>query len=167
MRTIWIVVGCVLLAGAIAAGSFYAGMTYQTNRANQIRASFMSARGMTDQGQNNFSPPSGAGQFQRGNAGLPGSGSMGQVKSVEGNVVTLSTAESVITVHLSDTTQIEKTVSGAIGDLQPGLRVMVVGEKDSKGNISAQRISILGEALLGASGDLPPANDSPAGTTEP
>ena len=167
MKTILIIIGSVLLAGAIAAGSFYAGMTYQTNQANQIRANFMNARGLTDQGQNNFSPPPGAGQFQRGSGGFSGGGTSGQVKSVDGNVLTLSTAENVTTVNLSDSTQIEKTVTGAISDLQPGMRVMVIGEKDSNGNITASRISILGEGFPGAPSDMQPSNPPPAGTTEP
>jgi Domain of unknown function (DUF5666) len=167
MKTILIIIGSILLAGATAAGGFYAGMTYQTNQANQIRANFMNARGMTDQGQNNFSPPSGTGQFQRGSGGFPGGGTAGQVKTVDGYVLTLSTAQNVTTVNLSDSTQIEKTVTGAISDLQPGMRVMVIGEKDSNGNITANRISILGDGFPGAPGSNQPSNPPPAGTTEP
>lgn len=164
MKTIWITIGSVLLAGAIAAGGFYAGMTYQTNRANQIRASFMNARGITQQGQNDFAPSSGVGQFRNPGMGFAGGGTTGQVKSVAGDVLTLSTAQDVATVKLSDTTTIEKTVNGAISDLQPGMRVMVVGEKDSSGNIIAARISILsdnpGGEPLGGQPPYPPATNT-------
>lgn len=166
MKTILILIGTVLLAGAIAAGGFYAGMSYQTNQANQIRASFMQARGITEQGANNFSPPAGGGQFQRGAAGFPGGGTMGQVKTVDGAVLTLSTAQDVTTVNLSDSTQIEKTVAGAVSDLQPGMRVMVSGEKDSSGNVSANRVSILSDNFPGAA-EIRSPSQLPETTAEP
>jgi hypothetical protein len=166
MKTILIIIGSIILAGAIAAGSFYGGMTYQSNQENQIRASFMEARGMTDQGQNSFNPPAGAGQFQRGGAGFPGGGAMGQVKTVDGNVLTLSTAQDVTTVNLSDSTQIEKTVAGATSDLQPGIRVMVTGEKEDNGDITANRISILSDNFPGTS-ETRFSSPPPEVTTEP
>ena len=68
---------------------------------------------------------------------------MGEVKSIEGNVLTVSTAQDVTTVNLSDTTQIVKSVEGTTSDLQPGVRVMVTGEQDNDGNITASQITIL------------------------
>ncbi len=167
MKKTLIIIGLVILAGLIAAGSFWGGMTYQTKQADQIRTQFMNARGIMDQGQNNFTPPSGAGQFQSGAAGFAGRGTSGQVKSVEGNVLTLSTAQNVTTVNLSDSTKIEKTVTGAISDLQPGMRVMVTGEKDSNGNITASQVAILSDSFPGAPGEMQPSNPPPAATTEP
>ncbi len=165
MKKILIVIGSVLLAGAIAAGGFYAGMTYQTNRANQIRASFMNARGIAEQGQN-FDPNSGARQFRSQGMSFPGGGTTGLVKTVEGETMTLSTAQNVATVNLSDTTTIEKTISGAISDIQPGMQVMVIGETDSAGNITASRITILSNNPNNEPpGGQPPS--PPASNTEP
>jgi hypothetical protein len=146
MKKIIIVVAAVVLAALIAAGSFWGGMAYQTNRANQIRENFMNSRGM------------GGGQFPNGGQGFPmmngtpnasrqgffgGRGTTGQVKSIDGNVLTLSTAQEVVTVNLSNTTEIQKTVSGTVSDLQPGMRVIVSGQRDNSGSITASQIQIL------------------------
>ncbi len=170
MKKIIIIIAAVVLAVLIAAGSFWGGMAYQTSRANQIRANFINSRGgqLPSDGQflNN-------GQFPNGGQGFPmmngtpnpsgpgfmgGRGTSGQVKSIEGNVLTLSTAQDVVTVNLSDSTRIQKTVSGTVGDLQPGMRVMVSGEKDNSGNINASQVQILNNNLSN------PPGQSGAGT---
>ena len=51
MKKILIVVGAILLAGAIAAGSFYGGIAYQTNKVSQAQANFLNARGQPNGGQ--------------------------------------------------------------------------------------------------------------------
>jgi hypothetical protein len=66
------------------------------------------------------------------------------VKSVDGNNLTLSTAQDVTEVRLSDSTQIEKQAEGSLADLQPGTRIIVIGEEDSDGVIDAVRVTILG-----------------------
>jgi len=156
MKKILIVVGAILLAGVIAAGSFYAGMAYKTNQVSQAQANFLSQRGQPNSGQ----IPVGGQTFPGGSApsgqnpGFPGGGgTVGQVKTIDGNVMTISTAQNITTVNLTDTTQVEKTVTGEISDLQPGMQVMVSGQKDSNGNITANRVSIV--------------NIGPAGTNNP
>jgi hypothetical protein len=67
---------------------------------------------------------------------------MGQVKSMDGNVLQLSTAQDVTTVNLTGDTIIIKSVEGTVSELQPGTRVMVVGERDDQGNITASQITI-------------------------
>jgi hypothetical protein len=149
-----IIVGAVILAGLVAAGSFWAGMTYQTNKAEQSRANFINARGQFGDGQfpQDGQLPGGDQFFQEGQ--LPGAGqggvfgrggTFGQVKSVDGNELTISTAQDVATVHTSDATQIEKTVLGSISDLQPGTRVLVVGQNEKDGTLSASLIQIVSE----------------------
>ena len=149
MKKILIIAGAILLAALIAGGSFWGGMKYQTKQADQARASFMAARGMTAGAM----PPSG--QFPGGNfpeggqppsgggIGFSGRGTIGVVKTIDGNVMTISTAQDVTTVNLSADTQIEKYASAAITDLQPGMRVMVTGQKDKDGNITASQILIV------------------------
>lgn len=170
MKKVLIIVGAVLLAGLIAAGSFWAGMAYQTNKTEQARANFFNARGQLREGQfPQEGQMPGGGQFFREEQ-LPGSGqgagffgrggTFGQVKDIDGNVITISTAQDVTTVNLSDTTQIEKTVSGSVNDLQPGTRVTVIGQTEKDGSINASRIQILSENIA-----FPPDNPPPG--TEP
>lgn len=162
MKKVLLIVGAILLAAVIGGGSFWGGMRYQANKASQAQANFFNARGGQAPGGGQF-PREGAfpGNGQPG--GGPGSnngaffaggrGTMGEVKSIEGNVLTLSTAEDVTTVNLSEDTEVTKTASGTLDDLQPGTRVMVTGETDSEGTISANRITIL--------------NDNPPGLPNP
>jgi hypothetical protein len=159
MKKVLIIIGAILLAALIAGGSFYGGIAYQTNQANQARASFMAARGITEEGQfpggnlpEGMQPPSG------GAMGFPGRGTIGVVKTIDGDVLTISTAQDVTTVTLSADTRIEKTVSATLTDLQPGVRVMVTGQADQDGNISASQIQIVNDAASGI------ANPPPAGT---
>jgi hypothetical protein len=149
MKKIVRLIAAVILAALIAAGGFWGGMAYQTSRASQARANFINARG----GANGMQLPDGVQGFPGGAApsGLApgafgGRGTTGQVKAVDGNVITLSTAQDVTTVSLSDSTQIQKTVAGTAADLQPGLRVMVTGEMDNGGKLTASQVTILAEA---------------------
>ena len=164
MKKILIIVGAVVLAALIAGGSFYGGMAYQTKQAEQVRASFLQARGITDgnipqQGQfpggnlpQGGQPPSGGG------TGFQGHGTFGVVKTINGNVITISTAQNVTTVNLSADTRIEKYASAAITDLQPGVRVMVTGQQDKSGNITASQVLIVNNEFPN------PDNPSPTGT---
>lgn len=138
MNKIWMIVIAVVLAIAVAGGSFYGGMAYQRNQANQVRANFLRARGLdTNAGQNGANNGGGTRQ------GFFGGGANGQVKSINGNVLTLSTAQNVTTVNLTNSTVIDKSVQGSTSDLQPGMRILVQGQRDSQGNITATQITIL------------------------
>jgi hypothetical protein len=133
-----IVLVAIIVAVGLAVGSFYGGMAYQRTQTANTRAAFFASRGLDANGTN---PNGGQGQGQ--NRGFFGGGATGQIKSIEGNVVTLSTPQNVTTVNLSDTTQIEKTVPGALSDLTPGLTVRVTGQRDANGNIAATSILIM------------------------
>jgi hypothetical protein len=160
MKKIWIIVIAILVVGLVAGGSFWAGMAYnntaQTNEANQARDNFIRARGTPMGGDipNDMQFPGGGQGFIRG-------GTVGKIKSINGNVIEISTADNVTTVNLTDTTQISKTVSGMISDLTPGTQVMVTGETDANGAITAVRIQIVENLPAGM--DNPP----PAGTPSP
>jgi hypothetical protein len=155
MKKTLMIFGAILLAALLSAGSFWGGMAYQSNRADRARANFMNARGLAGDGQ---APDGGQfpdiGQFANGGAGFAGGRGMdGQVKTIDGNVMTLSTAQDVTTVNLTETTRVEKTVSGAIADLQPGMQVMVTGQRDDNGDVTASQVTIL--------------NTDPAAATDP
>jgi len=134
-KSLIIIVGAIVVAVLLSAGSFYGGMAYQRNQTSQIRANFLRSRGLDANGANNNG---GARQ------GFFGGGATGQVKSVQGNVLTLSTAQNTTTVNLTNTTQIEKAAPAAVADLQPGERVLVTGQRDASGNITASTVLILG-----------------------
>jgi hypothetical protein len=119
---------------------------------------------MTEDGQfSGGNPPQGV-QFQGGGSGFTGGGTSGQVKTIEGNVMTVSTAQDVAMVNLTDKTLVEKTVEGAIADLKPGMQVMVIGERDADGNITASQISILGNNPFRFEADQQTPDPLPAGT---
>jgi hypothetical protein len=141
-----IVLGVIALVAGAGVGGFFYGKSYESNRANDIRTNFMRDRGIQDfnpnaapngslvTGQNgpNFS----GGGFSRGAAG--------QIKSIVGNILTLTSGDTETVITLSDTTQIVKTVSGTTADLTAGQQVMVTGERDKDGNITtATQVTIL------------------------
>jgi hypothetical protein len=144
-----IIVSAIVIAAGSAAGGFFGGRAYERNQANTTRNNFLTSRGVQD-----FNPgvnPNGTGAP----AGGFGGGATGQIKSIDGNTLTLTTARNETKVTLSETTRIEKSTTGALADLQAGQEVMVTGQRDSNGNITAVQVQIL------------PATNSPApaGTT--
>jgi hypothetical protein len=146
MRKALIIIGVVFLVGLVAAGSFWAGMTYQQNQVAQIRAEFFNARGQPGGGQ---FPPAGQDSIEGGMPSVQAGGffrlggTMGQIKTNDGSTITISTSQDVTTVKLTDSTRIQKSVEGTSDDLLPGTRVMVAGERDSDGVITAEQITIL------------------------
>ncbi len=155
MKKVLIIIGAVIIAVALAGGSFYGGMAYQRTQANNVRDTFLRSRGLNGTG--------GAGGFTGGTGngaggggrGFFGGGATGQVKSVDGNTLTLSTAQNETKVTLSDTTRIEKSVQGALSDLQPGMQVMVTGQRDANGNITAVQVLILNNGQSNAATPTP------------
>lgn len=149
MKKVLLIVGIVGLVLLGAAGGFYAGRQYQTNEVDQAQANFVNTRGEFPGGQ----APGGAGGFPGGPGQANGqtfnqrNGTMGQVKSIDGSVLTISTAQDVATVKLSDSTKIQKStlVDLTTSDLTPGTRVMVSGDKDSAGNITASQIMVIND----------------------
>lgn len=149
MKNILMIVGAIVLVGIVAAGCFWAGMTYQGNQADQVRQQFMSERGLPPDGAQFMEGGAPGGRhFQASGAGFPGGGTMGEIKSIDGNTLTLSTAESVTVVHLSADTPVQKTETTGIEELQEGMRVMVRGEEDKNGEIMASQVTIIDDTLL-------------------
>jgi hypothetical protein len=140
------IVGGIVVLLAVGGGAFYGGIVYEQQQAASLRNSFFAGRGGTGQGGtgqggtgtggNGFAFGGGAG----GGAGGAGRGAFGQIKTIDGNTITLSTPQSVVTVTLSGTTVISKTVTGAIGDLKVGDTIVVRGQRDASGNITATNI---------------------------
>lgn len=149
MKKAILFISIIIAAAALSAGSFWGGMTYQANKAEQAQANFFAQRGDTPQGQMpGGGQVQGGGQMPGGRQGLVfGGGATGQVKSIEGDVIQLSTAEDVTTINLTEDTVITKMEQVSLADLEPGMRIMVTGQRDGDGNISAVQIQIVDETI--------------------
>jgi hypothetical protein len=150
MKKILIIVGAVVLAVALSAGSFVGGMAYQRSQQSQIQANFFRSRGLNPNGENangfSFNGSGANGTNPNGNEGQRGffgGGVNGQVKSVDGNVLMVSTPQNVTTVNLTDSTRIEKATTGTTADLQTGEQVLVTGQRDDNGNVTAVQVLIM------------------------
>jgi hypothetical protein len=149
MKRLLLILGIITLIALAAAGGFYGGVRYQTNKVSQVQANFERERGQFPTGQfpgGAAGFPSDDGQAPAQAGGMGGTGGIaGQVKTIEGEVLTVSTSDNVTTVNLSDDTQIQKStlVTMKTSDLQPGMQVMVIGQKDTDGIVSARQVMIL------------------------
>jgi hypothetical protein len=134
-KILLVIAGLALLAIAAGAGFEY-GKSYQGNQASQIRNQFLRSRGIT--------PSNGSGGPEAGGFGGGGfgGGTFGQLKSVNGNTLTVTTQNGDVTVDLTANTQIEKTTAGAPADLQAGQQLVVRGQRDSSGTVTAESVQI-------------------------
>ena len=129
------IVGVLLL---VAAGAFYGGMRFQRTRSTNIRENFFANRGGTD-----------TADFWAGDGGGGGIGgrrgnNMGRIESIEGNVITVGTQQEQLMVKVTDATKYLKLVEGTLGDLQVGVNIIVGGERDANGIVSAANIQLAG-----------------------
>jgi hypothetical protein len=145
-----IIIGAIVLVAGAAVGGFFGGRAYQRNQANTVRNNFMRDRGI--QGFD----PNAAPNAVQGGANFPaggivmGRGATGEVKSIDGNTLTLTSGDTETVITLSDTTQIVKTTSGTTADLTVGQQVMVTGERDANGKITtATQVTILNTSSTG------------------
>lgn len=149
MRKAAVIFGVVLCVVLVAGGAFYGGMTYERARQTNLQAQFFAERGLPQGGQmmlgGNFPEgfsPSGTPGAPEGQ-GFIGRGADGTIESLEGNTLQLSTGQGVTTVLLTDQTTISRFMTGERSDLQPGQRILVAGERDDSGKITATSIEIL------------------------
>ncbi len=117
----------------VAAGAFYGGMRFQRMRVSSTRANFFANRG----GAGNADTGDGAGNAGRG-------GSMGRIESIEGNVITVSAQQEQLMVTVTEATKYQKLVEGKLGDLQVGGNIIVRGERDANGRVTAANIQLAG-----------------------
>jgi hypothetical protein len=145
-----LIAGVVILVAGAAAGGFFYGKSYESNRASTIRNDFMRERGIEGFDPNaSQNPGQGGANFPAGGMGM-GRGATGEVKSIDGNTLTLTSGDTETVITLSDTTQIVKTTSGTTADLTAGQQVMVTGERDANGNITtATQVTILNTSSTG------------------
>ncbi len=143
MKALYIIAGIVLLA-LVGGGGFYGGIAYAQSQSQNATTSFLARRAANGQfGQGG----TGANRTGQANSQFGQPVARGQVKSVNGNTVEISTATSVVTVQVNGQTTITKTDPGSISDLQPGDRVTVFSH-DTSSSPTASAIQI--QALAGA-----------------
>ncbi len=148
MKIVLGIIGSLALLAIAAGAGFYEGKTYQSNQANQIRSQFFRARGLNPNGSN-AAGGTASGGGTGGFAGGFGGGVAGQIKSVQGNTIELTTANNdVATVDLTTDTRIEKTSQGSTADLKPGEQLIVRGQSDSSGTYTANQIQIVSNGAL-------------------
>ncbi len=144
----------VVVAAAAGFGGYTMGKNAGVAQALSARSAFLAARGVGGTGgAGGFG--GGAGGFGGANGGRtfdPNNFAAGQVKSVSGDTVQLSTATEVLTVKLSSQTQIEKQASGAVSDIQPGERLTVQGTRAADGTFTAQMVQIGRPSAVAANG---------------
>ena len=130
-KTIGLIIGVIVLVGATGAGAFYGGTVYQQQQQTNVRNTFFNGRGGA------------GGAGGNGGRGGFGGGVFGTVKTVNGNTITVSTAQNVTTVTLSDSTVIMKSTTGTPADILVGAQITVRGQRDSSGNVTATNVQLL------------------------
>jgi hypothetical protein len=149
MRKGLTIVGGVVLVLVLGGGAFYGGIVFERSRESDLQGRFFAERG-------GFPGGFGQGGFQqsRDHDDQQGAfqdrtgfsrGAAGTVKSIEGDILLLSTAQDVTNVILTDETVINLFVDGELEDLTPQQRVTVIGQRNDAGEIVAEIIQILPE----------------------
>ena len=123
-----------------------------TESNGNIHATSITVRLQGQGGQ--FTPPAGAtpgngGGFTRPsnspgngfpNEGTGRPGTMGAISGINGNTLTVATAQGEVTVNVDSNTVIQKTATGTLQDLIVGDSLTVIGTLESNGAISATSI---------------------------
>jgi hypothetical protein len=148
----------VIVAAVAGFGGYTAGKSAGVAQAAAIRNNFFAARGGGQGGQGG-SGGQGARNFN------PDNFATGQVKSISGDTIQLSTATDVLTVKLNDKTQIQKQAQGTVNDIQTGERLVIQGQRASDGTLTAQTIQIGRGPGPGGNGGSRGSNDNNGQTT--
>jgi hypothetical protein len=134
-KNITITVIAIIIMGI---GSFYGGTLYQKKATAAQRSSMRGNAGQQLAGGNNNQS-----RGQRFNQGQGGAFENGEIISKDENSITIKNRDgSSKIIYFSDSTTIGKSVDGSVSDLAIGQQVMVNGQTDSSGMITAQNIQI-------------------------
>lgn len=129
----------IIIVVIVGAGAFFGGMKYnQSKQVSSIQQRFQQM-GANVGGIRNGGTRNGAGNFVGGEIiAKDNPAGDGASKSI---TVKLQDGGSKI-VFFSDSTQITKSASGTVDDLKTGENLMVTGQTNSDGSITAQTIQI-------------------------
>jgi len=157
-----LLVGVLLLGGSIG-GAFAGGIALGKSQGEETAQS-TSTSGTTsgiggqfggelsqqqlDQLRQQFQGTSIPGQTLIGRGGLAGT-----IESVEGNTVTVNTAQGPLQATIGADTTIQTFAEGTLADLQPGLQVTVTGQQAQDGTVQATSILITPEGAIGFPGE--------------
>lgn len=123
----------IIVAVIVGAGAFYGGMKYQQSKMPRFTENFSGLRGQNS---------------QRAAQGLkPVNGTI--ISQDENSITVKLTDESSKIVFLSENSTINKTEKGSIEDLSEGTEVVVFGQENSDGSLTAQNIQIGTEMFRG------------------
>ena len=123
----------IIVALVVGGASFYGGMRYQQMRRGNFAGQF--AQGGNFRGANGTGAP-------RGNGGgfMPVNG---EIISSDDKTMTVKLQDgSSKIVILSDSTNINKAESGSKTDLTAGTKVLVFGQTNSDGSVTAQSVQL-------------------------
>jgi hypothetical protein len=159
-RAVMIVLG-VLLVIVVAAGSFYGGMVYGKNHAETTLpiagegGEFPGPRGQF--GQRGSQVGAEEGQLLRDQSGML----FGEIQSIGDGELTVTDANGEqITVYVAGTTLIQKQAEVTLADLEEGETVIISGNRDDDGNITARSLQVTtGGGMFGQPGAVAPGGE--------
>ena len=129
--------------GAVFAGGVAVGKS-QGQKAVQTNLPAQSTPGSGQQFRQQFQGQAG----QAGSQGFAGrSGISGTIDKIEGNTVTVTTAQGPLQATIGADTTIQMVAKGTSQDLRTGLRVTVVGQRGADGAVIARSILVTPEGI--------------------
>lgn len=138
----------VVVLGVGMGVAFGSGVAYGRSSAPKATA----AEATRATGEQQGSTASGAGRAGTGATGTGATGTggagrpvaTGTVESLAGGALTVTTAPGASTkVTVGEKTTVQKNVAATIGDLKPGDRVVVMGQRGNDGSLTASAIQVL------------------------
>ena len=152
-----IVAIAIIVAVVLAGAGFWGGTIYQKSQTARPGRNFGASAGALESLPSNITRRSG---------GLQGGFTSGEIIAKDNNSITLKMRDgSTRIIFYSGTTQVSKQASGTVDDLAVGLSVVVTGNANSDGSVSAQSISLRPVNPSGNGGT--PSNPNPVGGNVP
>jgi hypothetical protein len=134
----------VVLAGLVVIAAAFAGGAWTHSAFGSTSSSAGTARQPGAGGPQAGNPSGTQGGTGTGAGGFRGAGrgTSGTVERVEGSTVYVKTAQGTeVKVSTSDSTTVGLTQPGKLADLKPGATVVVQGQPDQDGAVTAQAIT--------------------------
>jgi hypothetical protein len=146
MKNTLVIVGVLVLVAVAGVGGFFAGNSFGPNANALATVNDFRAQRQGGGGQGAFFNQ--GGQTGQNGQGAQGTQSgrrpiaFGTVKSVQGNTIQITAQDGTVTTVTTDSkTVVEKTVTGAVADVQAGQRITVMGSQTGS-DLMATQIAI-------------------------
>jgi len=155
-KLILIIIALIIVSG----GTFYGGIKYQENKSELSQTDFEGFRNLSPEERMQRMQEAGMGADMSGAVGdhagtfRGGPGSMGGPGMISGEIIAQNedsftiklNNDSTRIVFISENTQITKSVSGILDDLEQGEQIFVNGSENPDGSYTAQTILIEGDS---------------------